>query len=106
MKLSHILVAALSLVAVGAIWFWSSSGYGKISENAYELAVASYGACLAKSDQRIERIESMLSSDEFASSMTQQEIGWFQDLLADAKSERWDSAASVAKQMMQDQVEY
>ena len=99
------LALILVIMALAAGLFLIPSGYGKVSGEAYELAIASYGACLSKSEQRIDKIEAILESPEFSDKLSRQENRWFRKLIAKARSERWEQAASIAKEMMLDQVE-
>ena len=92
-----IAVAALTLI---------SRGYGEISENAYQLATATYGACLAESIDRLERVESLLDDDVFTSRMSGKEVRWFKSIFKKARNDDWTRAAQLAKRMMKDQVVY
>lgn len=98
------LVAILMIAAIAAGYLLWPSGYGQLSHPAYDLAIASYGACLAKSENRIDRIEALLDNPQFAQELSRQEEGWFRDLIAQARSQKWQRAANMARQMMQDQV--
>lgn len=97
-----LLVSALVL----AVFFWLNSGYGEISKNAYDLAIASYGACLSQSETRIAKVESLLADPAFAIDMSDQEQKWFRDLIAKTKSDQWQKAAKIARRMMEDQVQH
>ena len=104
-KNTMIVTAAFCLVATLWIVFSMSRGYGKISDNSYQLATATYGACMAKSVDRINRAESLLEDEQFRVGISKQEIRWFAKIFADVRKNRWSSAAQAAKQMMEDQVD-
>ena len=96
----------LAIASLVALFLWLNSGYGQISKNAYDLAIASYGACLSKSETRMEKVESLLADPVFANDMSDQEQQWFRDLIAKTKSDQWQKAARIAKRMMEDQVDH
>jgi len=96
----------LVFVSLLALFFWLNSGYGEISKNAYDLAIASYGACLSESQTRIAKVESLLADPDFTIDMSDQEQKWFRDLIAKTKSDQWQKAANIAKRMMEDQVQH
>lgn len=98
-----IIFAASVLLAAGYLCY--PFGYGTLSDGAYDLALASYGACLAKSESRVDKIEAILDDPEYAAKLSDQEIGWFRNLISQSRSDRWDQATTIAKQMMQDQVQ-
>lgn len=95
---------ALLLLAITASVAISGCGYGEISDNAYDLATATYGACMAQDMARIERVKKMLEDEAFAAGLTTSEIGWFELIIDDAQNEDWETAASSAKRMLEDQV--
>lgn len=107
MSLSKLAAGVIAFLAMGIILVWGfSDRYGPISKNAYQLATATYGACMAKSPDRIERVDALLNDESFIAGMSKKEIGWFRDILADANRQNWDDAAKQAKLMIEEQVEY
>lgn len=110
MKISKLLLPILGVILIGAaIMFCSSQGYGKVSPRAYEVSTALYGACLAKSDARLESIEGLLDEDaeaEDASTVSEDERRWLESMIRTARDGDWESAAKSARRMMEDQVEY
>ena len=98
----------LGVLLIGAaIVVWSSQGYGKVSPDAYQVATALYGSCLAESDQRLQSV-SLLVSDESEQplELSDSERRWFESMIRTAEGGDWKSAAKSAKRMMEDQVEY
>jgi hypothetical protein len=75
-----------------------------VSENAYQLATATCGACLAKSVDRLEWVEPLLADEDFASTMSVKEVRWFNSIFNNAPNDDWTRAAQSASQMMEDQV--
>ena len=83
------------------------NGYGEVSPRTYEFAKAIYAACLSKSNERLERVESMLTnSSDSQTEIPDKQREWLQGMVDLAKRGRWDTAANQARQMMEDQVEY
>ena len=106
MELSYAKATTLFAIALlGAIYLFFPTGYGTISGEAYDLALASYGACLAKSESRVEKIEAMLNESEYSEKLSERETRWFRDLIAQTRSGRWNQATPIAKRMMEDQVD-
>ena len=101
-----IIVGAVFLVAVIVICASAFRGFGTISDNAYQLATATYGACMAQSVERLDRVQSMLDDEEFVSGMSKKEVRWFKSIFEQARNNQWQAAAQTAKRMMEDQVEY
>lgn len=102
MKFKSLVIIVVGLAIAGYIFY--PTGYGAISDDAYDLALASYGACLAKSEQRIQQIQIILDDPESLENLTAQEHRWFRDLISKTRSNQWNRAATIAKRMMKDQV--
>ena len=90
-----------------ATFLWLGRGYGTVSPDAYQVAQALYSSCLAKSEVRLEAVESTINdAGEQSLEITANEQRWLKKIIADAKAGNWQSAAADARQMMEDQVEY
>ena len=90
-----------------AMFLWLGRGYGTVSPDAYRVAQAFYSSCLAKSEVRLEAVESTINdAGERSLEITAKEQRWLKKIIADAKACNWQSAAAAARQMMEDQVEY
>ena len=90
-----------------AMFLWLGRGYGTVSPDAYQVAQALYSSCLAKSEVRLEAVESTINdAGEQPLEITVKEQRWLKEIIADAKAGNWQSAAADARQMMEDQVEY
>ena len=95
-----------SVIAVVVI-VWLCRGYGTVSPDAYRVAQALYSSCLAKSETRLEAVESTFNdSGDHSLEITVKEQRWLNEIIADAKSGDWQSAAADARQMMEEQVQY
>lgn len=108
MKTSHaVTLLAIFLIATASIYLIANRGYGKVSRESYDMATAIYGACLAKSEPRVEKVEQLiLASDGSANDpMTKQERQWLIGIIQKAKNGNWDSAANSARRIMEDQIE-
>ena len=95
---------SIIVMLIACLWFFYPRSYGEFSDRANDLALACYGACRTKSDQRIEQLQAMLDDSDYSASLTPQEIRWLQNVLSVARSGRWQRAAEIAKQMLDDQV--
>ena len=90
-----------------ATFLWLGRGYGTVSPDAYQVAQALYSSCLAKSEVRLEAVESTINdAGDPPLEITAKEQRWLKAIVADAKAGNWQSAAADARQMMEDQVEY
>ena len=90
-----------------ATFLWLGRGYGTVSPDAYQVAQALYSSCLAKSEVRLEAVESTINdAGDPPLEITAKEQRWLKAIIADAKAGNWQSAAAAARQMMEDQVEY
>ena len=90
-----------------ATFLWLGRGYGTVSPDAYQVAQALYSSCLAKSEVRLEAVESTINdAGDPPLEITAKEQRWLKAIIADAKAGNWQSAAAAAHQMMEDQVEY
>ena len=107
-NLTTIGIALLGAVAIAVVmFFWLGRGYGTVSPDAYQVAQALYSSCLAKSEVRLEAVESTVNdAGEQPLEITAKEQRWLKAMIADAKAGDWRSAAADARQMMEDQVEY
>jgi hypothetical protein len=96
-------VALLGMVALAWGWF-GSRGYGPVGEQAYSVATALYGVCLAQDEERLKGVVMLMERDDIAKNMTEQETRWLQSIIGRAKSGKWEQAANSARQMLKDQV--
>jgi len=97
--------AAIGLCVV-AVWMLFPSNYGKVSPQTYEVAKALYSACLTKSEPRLVKLETMLrDNSDSTNAIPPNQRDWLTDILDTAKQGDWESAASEARRMMEDQVE-
>ncbi|MDB4778365.1 hypothetical protein OAG68_02805 [bacterium] len=100
-----ILILIAVALAAGAVYFLCNQGYGKVSRRTYDMATAIYGACLARSENRVDKIQQLLSQDTAETSdMSIRERKWLNNIIQKAKNGNWESAAKAAKRIMEDQV--
>lgn len=97
-------VCAIGLCLMLAFYLgWFDPGYGKVSEKAYALSKALYGACLNKNEEHLAKVENLLSSTG-SESLSDQERVWLKQIVDRARQGSWDEAAKNARRMMDDQV--
>lgn len=93
----------LVIIVLAVIW---NRGYGPVSYPAYKMATALYGACLVKSEPRIDAIEVLLEEggDGFeVEKISPQERKWLQAIIDAAQTDDWQTASANAKRLMEAQ---
>jgi len=103
-KILFSFVGLLLLVAV-VVWF-SNRGYGKVSDDSWQVAKAICGACMEKSETRIEKVEALLADPAGELEISDQERLWLQQMIDKGKDGQWGVAAKWARQMMKEQVDF
>ncbi len=101
-------ILVVGVFVVTGVIYWCSSGYGKVSGDAYEVAKALYSSCLSKSDERLDLVVELLEGegDNEPLEITDRERRWLDSMIQKARSGDWETAANSARQMMEDQVEH
>ena len=98
------LIAAIGILALLVLSFWwLNQGYGKVSPETYQFSQSLYSACLKKSDEHLEKVTQMLDEDR-SHSIPAHELKWLKSIISKAESGQWESAAKMAKRIMDDQV--
>ncbi len=100
----NVVLLSLFVVLVGGYW-WINRGYGEVSPKTYEFSKSLYSACLKKSEEHLGKVEEMLNEVE-GDRLSSNERVWLKQMIELARNGRWESAASKARQMMEDQLEY
>ena len=102
-----LLPIGLMVMVVIGIYLTTGRGYGKVTDRSYKVATALYGACLSKSDARLEKISLLIIDDESTEEpIPSHERAWLTAIVEQAQDGKWESAAKSSKRMMEDQVEY
>lgn len=120
MKSNQVLAIGFSvllIVVVATVW-WLNRGYGPVSERTYELSKAIYGACLAKSEARLGKIEVLLREEvdvapnvddgsiSHEAAVPANERKWMQGIIQLAREGHWETAAKKSRRIMLDQVHF
>lgn len=92
------MAAALIAAAV------SGCGYPKVSEKAYEISKALYGACNQQSEERLAKVSTVIEDSLEDGSLDEREGRWLRAIIATARGGDWGPAASEARRIMSDQV--
>ena len=101
------ILAAIALLVIVGIYLSSGRGYGKVTDRSYKVATALYGACLSKSEERLEKVSLLIVDDEGVDApIPSHERAWLTSIVEQAQNGDWESAAQSSKRMMEDQVEY
>ena len=93
-----LLVSWLILTAIGC-------GYGEISPMTYEYAKALYSISNRQAAERLDDVSRQIDSARQQGELSPQEAGWLQDIIDDARHNRWTKATQKSRQMMEDQVQ-
>lgn len=75
--------------------------YGSRFQRENKSKRAIYGACLGKSEQRIDKIEELLD-DPSNAEVPSHERKWLDSIIRNARAENWEAAAQKARSMMED----
>ena len=89
------------VLILGSFW-WANRGYGTVSPQTYEFSKAIYGACLARSEQRLDKIEEMLA-EPANDAIPAHERKWLEAIISNARAENWKTASEKARSMMEEQ---
>lgn len=97
------LVLAGFLLVLG--FWWLNRGYGEVSPMTYEYSKALYSACLNRNEEHLGKVEGLLATNE-AEGLPANERKWIDAIIAEARDGQWETAATKARRMMEDQVQY
>ena len=104
-------VLALGLCVIGialiAYYYFGSPKYGEVGPDAYAVAKAVYGACLAEDDERLGKAVELVkqaNTPDSSIKLTDQEKNWLNSIIQKAQNGKWQVAANMARQLMKDQV--
>lgn len=100
-KLAFALIA-IALIVVSS--WWMNRGYGTVSRQTYEFSKAIYGSCLAKSEQRLDKVEQLMN-DPSNAELPSHERKWLNAIVSNARAGNWEAAAKKARGMMEDQAQ-
>jgi len=101
------ILLAVGLLVIVGIYLSTGRGYGKVTDRSYKVATALYGACLSKSEERLEKVSLLIVDDEGVDEpIPSHERAWLEAIVEQAQDGNWESAAKSSKRMMEDQVEY
>ena len=79
-------------------------GYGEVGSTAYLHAKALYSICNRQDGERLEQYSASLNSAFEAGEISERELGWLEDIMAQAKAGDWQEATINARQLIKDQV--
>ena len=90
------LLLVLSLVGCG--------GYGEVSQATYDYSKALYSIANRRASDQLDGIAEQVATAEAEAHLSSREAGWLNDIIQDARREKWDLAAGAARRIMEDQV--
>ena len=79
-------------------------GYGEVSSGAYEYAKALYSISNRRASDRLDQVSDQIQSARESGELSEQEAGWLNDIVSDARARQWESASRASRRMLQDQV--
>ncbi len=97
-------VLAILVILVASFWLMNR-GYGDVSPRTYEFSGALYSACLKKNEEQVAIVAEMLKETD-DKIVSRKERKWLRDIISTAENGNWQTAASRARRMMEDQVDY
>ena len=95
-------IAAAGLLA--AIALLIPRGYGLLSEQGYQISLATYSACNRKDTDTLNELVELIQAGQTTGELSKQESGWLIDIIETARSGDWDAAMQEARQLLDDQV--
>jgi hypothetical protein len=91
-----LLAAALLLVA--------GCGYGEVSPAAYDFATALYSISNVRAGDRLNEVSGMIESARTSGRLSEKEATWLLEIVSDARSGDWETAAKKSRRIVADQV--
>ena len=104
-KRSFILIASFVILLTVGGYLWLNRGYGDVSPMTYQFSKALYSACLKKSDEHLATVKKLIDESN-QTALPTKEREWLEQIIDLAQSGQWESAATEARRIMEDQVIY
>ena len=79
--------------------------YDSVSPKAYEIAKALYSTCNRKDEERLSKVQELITAGVAESELTDTEGEWLLAIVEKAQSADWDSAMQDARTMMSEQIQ-
>ena len=91
----------LGLVLLGGLIVWWNSGYGKISEQSYDYALALISACNRQDESRVQKIAKEIGQRQ----LPEYDRRVIQQIVDTAMNDDWELAAARTRLLLKAQVE-
>ncbi|NQV27353.1 MAG: hypothetical protein HQ518_23645 [Rhodopirellula sp.] len=78
-------------------------GYPEVSPKTYEISKALYSMCSLKREQDLARVTDVISQARDAQELSDSESAWLMAIVGQAQKGKWQSAASEARKILEDQ---
>lgn len=98
-------IAGVAVLLLGGIVWWMSSGYGKVSPEGYQYAMALLSVCNRKDESRLEQIVRDIRESTEAGNLPAYDSKTLLRITERAEDGDWEDAASLVRRLMKDQVE-
>lgn len=92
------LAIALATATVGC------GGYERVSDTAYDFALALYATCNSQAADKLPAFEEKLGAARADGTLTPQEAQWLEAILASARAGDWQSATRESRALLAAQV--
>ncbi|MFK7735675.1 MAG: hypothetical protein AB8B50_06595 [Pirellulaceae bacterium] len=98
------IVGAVVLLLGGVIW-WMSSGYGKVSDEGYQYAMALMSICNRKDESRLVQIVQSIREATESGELPVYDSKTLLRIAERAEDGDWEDAANLVRRLMKTQVE-
>ena len=97
---------AVALIIVILIGTKGCGGYGEVNQLTFQHAKALYADCNSRQPERLEACARMISEAETDDKISAKEAGYLQEIIAAGRSENWEEAQAMARELMNDQADF
>lgn len=98
-------IAGVAVLLLGGVVWWMSSGYGKVSPEGYQYAMALLSICNRKDESRLEQIVREIRESTESGKLPAYDFKTLLRITERAEDGDWEAAASLVRRLMKDQVE-
>lgn len=95
----------LLIAVIIAVIVLANRGYGKVGTKTYEYAMALYSITNRRDRTRLDKLAEMIDESKSEGDVTDKEARWLRQIVEKAREDEWETAASQARRMMDDQIE-
>ena len=101
-RASH--AAVVGVVIVVSTLMVGCGGYGRVSDTAYDFALALHAICNSQAADKLPLFEEKLEAAKADGTLTPREAQWLEEILASARAGDWQSATRESRALLAAQV--